>query len=105
MLDLQGRIVSGDAFFAQRELSALIVQAGGNYVWTMKDNQPRWREDIEQLFQPGVHVKRFGPAPNGFRTVKTVTKKHRRLEKRTLIASSLLTETSDWPGLAQVFQL
>ena len=37
--------------------------------------------------------------------MQTVTKKHGRLEKRTLIASSLLTETSDWPGLAQVFQL
>lgn len=105
MLDLQGKIVTGDALFAQRELSALIVQAGGDYVWTVKDNQPRLREDIEQLFQPEVYVKGFGPAPNDFRTAQTVTKKHGRLEKRTLIASSLLTETSDWPGLAQVFRL
>ncbi len=105
MLDLQGKIVTGDALYAQRELSEQVVQAGGDYIWSVKDNQPRLREDIEQLFQPEVYVKGFSPAPNDFRTAQTVNKGHGRIETRTLTTSSLLTETSDWPGIAQVFKL
>ena len=52
MLDLQGKIVTGDALLAQRTLSQVIVEAGGDYMWTVKDNQPQLRHDIEQLFQP-----------------------------------------------------
>ncbi len=91
--------------YAQRDLSALVVQAGGDYIWTVKDNQSCLREDLEQLFQPEVYVKGFSPAPNDFRTAQTVNKGHGRLETRPLTLSSLLTETSDGPGLAQVFKL
>ncbi len=52
VLDLQGKIVTGDALLAQRELSQVIVDAGGDYLWTVKDNQPRLRQDIEQLLAP-----------------------------------------------------
>jgi predicted transposase YbfD/YdcC len=53
VLDLQGKIVTGDALLAQRELSQVIVAAGGDYLWTVKDNQPRLRQGIEQLLTPG----------------------------------------------------
>jgi predicted transposase YbfD/YdcC len=105
MLDLRGKIVTGDAMYAQRELSEQVIQAGGQYIWTVKDNQSRLREDIEQLFQAEVYVKGFSPAPNDFRTAQTVNKGHGRIETRRLTTSSLLTETSDWPGLAHVFKL
>jgi len=43
-LDLQGEVVTCEALFTQRELSAAIVQAGGDYVWLVKDNHPHlWR--------------------------------------------------------------
>jgi hypothetical protein len=32
-LDLRGKIVTGDAMFAQRELSLQIIEARGNYIW------------------------------------------------------------------------
>jgi predicted transposase YbfD/YdcC len=38
-LDLRSKVVTGDAMFAQRDLSQQIVDAGGDYVWTVKDNQ------------------------------------------------------------------
>lgn len=106
MLDLQGKIVTGDAMFAQRALSLLIVQAGGDYVWTVKDNQSRLKQDIEQLFA-GDHecVPGFSPAPTDFRTASTTNSGHGRIEKRTLTTSSLLQETCDWPGAQQVFTL
>jgi hypothetical protein len=53
-IDLRGVLVSGDAMFDQRELSIQIVQAKGDYLWTVKGNQEGLREDIEVLFQPTV---------------------------------------------------
>lgn len=105
-LDLQGKIITGDAMFAQRELSRLIGAAGGDYVWTIKDNQPRLRADIEQLFEPDRSlVKGFNTGPTDLRTVRRVNGGHGRLEIRTLTVTGQLQETSDWPYLAQVFRL
>jgi predicted transposase YbfD/YdcC len=106
LLDLQGKIVTGDAMFAQRALSLLIVQAGGDYVWTVKDNQSQLKTDIEQLFANDQRcVPGFSPAPMDFRTARTINSGHGRIETRTLTASSLLAETTRWPGAAQVFKL
>ncbi len=105
LLDLQGKIVSGDALFTQRTLSLLIVTAQGHYVWAVKDNQPQLRQDIELLFQPEKCVPGFSPAPKDFRMAQTTNAGHGRIEKRTLTTSSLLNETCDWPGLGQVFKL
>jgi predicted transposase YbfD/YdcC len=104
-VDLRGAVVSGDAMFDQRELSMQIVQAKGDYLWTVKDNQAGLREDIEVLFQP--HRKRAGTSapPNDFRSTWTVEKGHGRLEKRTITVSSMLADYSTWPALAQVFKL
>jgi hypothetical protein len=49
---LAGRVVTGDALLAQRELSKQIVNAKGAYVWVVKANQPELRAEIERLFAP-----------------------------------------------------
>ena len=104
-LDLAGLIVTGDALFAQRNLSAQIIAAGGDYVWTVKANQPALLDDIRWLFAPlraGERAQdydwRSPPAPD-------VTKGHGRLEEREIVVSAALAGYSDWPGLAQVFQV
>lgn len=76
--------------FDQRALSVQIVQAQGDYLWTVKDNQEGLREDIEVLFQP--QRKRAGTSvlSKDFRTTRTVEKGHGRLEKRTITVSSML---------------
>lgn len=105
-LDLQGKTITGDALYAQRELSTLIGQAGGEFVWTLKDNQPKLRADIEQLFQPDVSVvKGFSAGPTDYQTAQTITKGHGRIETRRLTVTSQLQATSNWPYLAQVFRL
>jgi hypothetical protein len=38
LLPLQGRVVTGDALFCQRDLGAAVVAAGGDYLWTVKAN-------------------------------------------------------------------
>jgi predicted transposase YbfD/YdcC len=104
-LDLRGKVVTGDAMFAQRELSRQIVEAGGDYVWTVKDNQSALRQDIALLFQPEQTVKGFSPALKDFRTTQTIEKGHGREERRLLTASAELNGYLDWPRAAQVFKL
>jgi predicted transposase YbfD/YdcC len=104
-LDLRDKVVTGDAMFAQRELSVQIVEAGGDYVWTVKDNQAALRQDIETLFQPEATVKGFSPTPKNLRTAQTIEKQHGREERRTLTASSDLKGYLEWPTAEQVFKL
>ncbi len=104
-VDLRGVIVSGDAMFDQRKLSVQIVQAGGDYLWTVKDNQEGFHEEIETLFEPHRPLAGTSAPRTDFRTACTVEKGHGRLEKRTITTSSLLAGYSTWPELAQVFKL
>ena len=47
-LDLAGRFVSLDALHTQDETARTVVlEAGGNYLLTVKDNQPTLRANIE----------------------------------------------------------
>ena len=104
-LDLQGKIITGDALLAQRDLSRQIGEAQGDYVWTLKENQPQMCEDLATLFAGEKTVKGFSPATKDFRTAKTVEKAHGRIERRTLTASGELKGYSDWPYAEQVFKL
>lgn len=104
-LDLRNKVVVGDAMHTQREVSLQIVEAGGDYVWVVKDNQPATRLALEQLFAPVKPIPGWGTPPTDFRIAQTVNKTHGRLEERTLTASSLLNDYLDWPGLGQVFKL
>jgi predicted transposase YbfD/YdcC len=104
-LDLQGVVVTGDAMFTQRTLSIQIVEAGGDYLWPVKDNQPELQQDIELLFTPEVTRPGHGVLPLDFTTARRVEKGHGRLEERVLTVSSLLHDYSTWPYLAPVFKL
>jgi len=48
-IDLDGRLVSLDAIHTQTETSHVIVEAGGDYLYTVKDNQPQLRKRIEKI--------------------------------------------------------
>lgn len=104
-LDLRGKIVTGDALLAQRELSAEIVEGGGHFLWMIKENQPQTLKDIQALFGPEPCTPGFSPCRKDFRTSKTVGKGHGRLEKRTLTASSMLKGYVNWPYAQQVLRL
>jgi predicted transposase YbfD/YdcC len=59
-LDVKGKIVTGDAIFCQKSITAKIVERGGDYVLPVKDNQKALRQDIETAFNepvfPPVHM-------------------------------------------------
>ena len=104
-LDLRGKIVTGDALLAQRELSAAIVEAGGDYLWTVKGNQGQLKRDIEILFEAEPCTGGFSPCHKDFQTVSMSNKGHGRLERRTLTSSSMLKDYLNWPYAEQVFRL
>ena len=51
-IDLREKVVMGDALHTQREVSIQIVEAGGDYIWLAKGNQPQIEEDIRLWFEP-----------------------------------------------------
>ena len=104
-LDLRGKVVTGDALLAQRELSTTVVERGGEYVWTVKDNQGQLKRDIETLFQPESCTGGFSPCHTDFQTKVTYGKGHGRRERRALTSSSMLNEYVAWPFCEQVFRL
>jgi predicted transposase YbfD/YdcC len=97
-LVLEGRIVTMDALLTQRHVAQTIVDKGGDYVMIVKDNQPQLRADIELVFA-------LPPVGDQQETARTVDIGHGRIEQRNITTSKALVGYSDWPGLAQVFEL
>jgi predicted transposase YbfD/YdcC len=104
-LDLEGKIVTGDAMFAQRKLSVQVVEAGGDYLWTVKANQATLLGDIQRLFEPTYCPPGTSPMQDDFASASSTDSKHGRLERRTITTSSMLKDYTDWPHAAQVFKL
>ena len=97
-LVLKDRVVTMDALLTQRYIAQTIVDEGGDYVMTVKENQPQLRADIELIFT-------LPPVGDRQETARTVDIGHGRIEQRNLTTSEALVGYSDWPGLAQVFEL
>ena len=49
-LPLAGGVVTGDAIFTQKEICRVIQDRGGDYFFTVKDNQPALKADIALAF-------------------------------------------------------
>jgi predicted transposase YbfD/YdcC len=104
-LDLRGKIVMGDALHPQRALSVQIQEAGGDYIWIAKDNQPTLHADIATLLALPEPTVLGGYVPTDFQTARTVDKGHGRRETRQITVCSDLNAYLDWPQVAQVFRL
>jgi len=97
-LVLEGRVMTMDALLTQRHVAQTIVDKGGDYVMIVKENQPQLHADIELVFM-------LPPAGDRQETARTVDIGHGRIEQRNITTSEALVGYSDWPGLAQVFEL
>jgi predicted transposase YbfD/YdcC len=97
-LVLKDRVLTMDALLTQRHVAQTIVDAGGDYVMIVKDNQPQLRADIELVFT-------LPPTGDHQETARTVDIGHGRIEQRNITTSAALVGYNEWPGLAQVFEL
>jgi predicted transposase YbfD/YdcC len=97
---LAGKVVTVDALLTQRAVAQAIVDAGGDYVMIVKENQPQLRQVIEGAIE-GIPFYREVP-----QQATTLDSGHGRIEERKLVATSVLAGQDDlWPGIEQVFRL
>ena len=87
-----------DALLPQRHVAQTIVDKGGDDVMIVKDNPPQLRAAMELVFT-------LPPIGDRQDTARTVDMGQGRMEQRNLTTSAALVGYSDWPGLAQVFEL
>ena len=100
LLDISGCIVTADAMSCQREIAKKIIAGKGDYVLSLKENQPTLHEYAETYFKDALEHPQWYPEMT---TYETVDKGHGRIEKRTYYLSSDLSgleNAADWSGLS-----
>lgn len=102
-LYLGGKVVTLDALHTQRKTAALILDGGGDYVMTVKGNQPELQEAIAGLCGP-AHAATQDRASHW-----ATEPGHGRIENRWLLAVRLPVGApaalATWPGARQFFVL
>lgn len=111
VLDIRGATVTTDAMGCQSEIVKSIVDGGGNYLISAKENQPTLRRDIEKTFAE-VDDERRRSCDELDRPVVEVfeqhDKGHGRVEKRTVrLCRDLhwLTTADRWPQLSFIAEV
>jgi predicted transposase YbfD/YdcC len=105
LLDLREAIVTIDAMGCQRAIAKQIVEAGGDYIFAVKENHPKLSEAITQTF---VDAHEEGLVESGVRSKSARAKTRGRFEDRFYAVSSIpdsLRELTDqWPGAKSIGQ-
>ena len=108
LLEITGCIVTIDAIGTQTEIAKTIIDAGGDYLLSVKDNQGHLLDDIEYLFTVDA-AKGFEQVPHSY--AKTVNKGHGRIETRECWAIdneeylSFLRKRDSWKGLKSIVRI
>jgi predicted transposase YbfD/YdcC len=92
-LDITGAVITADALHCQRETAQAIVNAGGHYILTVKDNQPTLHKQLKELPWKQIPVLDSSIEHGHGRTAK-------RVLKATEIAGGI-----GFPHATQVLQL
>lgn len=98
LIDLEGRIVTGDALHCNRRMVKTIIDKGGDYCIGLKGNQESLLSDaracLSAVDKPKAGAKSIASA-------KTETKGHGRIETRVgvVVEAKGLAEHHEFPGL------
>lgn len=98
-LDWQGRVLTGDALYCQRELCRQVLERGGDYLLTVRGNQPTLFRLLQRTFAPQARPLLH------CQDARTRNKGHGRIEFRQLRATADPLTLPDWPGVAQLFRI
>jgi predicted transposase YbfD/YdcC len=91
--DISGKTITADALLTQRKIAEYIVGRGGDYCFTVKDNQPKLREDIKLFFQ-------YRQEPD---YSLTDPPDHGRIETRKIWTTTELNSYLEFPHVGQAF--
>ena len=101
-LELKGCIVTLDAMGCQRAIARQVKEAGGDYVLTLKRNQPELDREVREYFEMAEEEDFDGPA---IAHEATSEEGHGRIEHRNYFLSTDLSSLSGvekWSGLKAV---
>jgi predicted transposase YbfD/YdcC len=101
LLQVKKCLVTIDAIGCQTEIVDTIVEAGGDYLISVKDNQPKLSAAVMDTFDSALAERRW---PEGTYT-KTEEKGHGRTEVRqcwVLDVDDSFPEQARWKGLAKI---
>ena len=102
LLDVSGALVTVDALGCQKEVARKVRERGGDYVPTVKDNQPHLREDIEACFHEALAKEAGDERLSEWRSLE---RGHGRTELRSyavLRDPAGLRGQEGWPDLCVV---
>jgi predicted transposase YbfD/YdcC len=102
LLDLQGALVTIDAMGCQKAIAAKVVAGGGDYILTVKDNQPHLLADIQACFERAIDRDFAGFEHD---TYETRERGHGREEYRcytVLHTTEGIRGHEDWAGLTTI---
>ena len=102
LLDLKGALVTIDAMGCQKDIAAKIVDGGGHYALTVKDNQPHLLEDIQACLERAIDQ---GFAGVDHDTYEKRERGHGREEYRcytVLHTTEGIRHHEDWAGLTTI---
>ncbi len=99
LIGVAGRVTTTDALLTQRQLAQAILDADGEYVMVVKDNQPALLADIRLVFEHAAVLA------DTISETRSSTMHGERIEDRQLWTSTALVGYADWPGLQQVMKL
>jgi predicted transposase YbfD/YdcC len=103
MLEVAGCIVTADAMHCQVETAKKVIENDADYVFVVKDNQPRLLEAIQDLFDDPGEMRWVDTDYD-----KTTDGNHGRLETRQCWTTSdpeylaYITSLGDWSGLQSI---
>ena len=96
-VNLEKKIISGDAIFAQQELARTVVEKGGEYIWKLRANQGKIYELAKTHFEQKTD-KYLSRATS-------LEKGHGRVDEREILTSFRIVGEIEFPHLQQVFRI
>jgi predicted transposase YbfD/YdcC len=99
LIQLKGCVVTADALHCHRAMAGAIVKRGGDYVLTVKENQPALLRDAKAAIAAARQ--------NGGKSATTKDAVHGRKETRTAIVTNVkdMAENHNFPGLKAVARI
>lgn len=102
LLDLNGALVTIDAMGCQKAIARKVVDQGGDYALTVKDNQPQLLEDIQHRFEQAFDTDFTGLEHD---TYEKRDRGHGREELRrytVLYTTEGIRHHEEWAGLTTI---
>ncbi len=101
-IELTDSLITIDAMGCQKEIARDIVDGGGDFVISLKDNQPKLRESIEAYFEKHLELDLEDLK---YRSHETSESAHGRIDERSYYLTRIPTDFAfkkEWPWIKAI---